>query len=329
MYVSMLLTQGVLPVCLLLWQGWVKSYSRVGWLLKTLLVAAYLAAVSMTGMWPVFLTWWMPYLYWLIWFATIVLTYRSMARIALWPKRNIWGVTKILFCGGVAGFFVFYSLQAATGYILPDAQPIPLDFPLRNGHYSVLSGGNQMLMSSNHIKTLKEEKFQSYRGQSYEIDLVKLNQFGSRTVGLLPKDLEQYEIFGESAYAPCDGSVVSAFNDAPDMIPPNPDREHMLGNHVLLRCADADVLLAHFQQGSVTVQKNDAIATGHLLGKVGNSGNSNEPHLHIHAQRPGREFDPLNADPLPLLFNNRYLVRNSRIVDRSAKTNRSELSKHL
>jgi hypothetical protein len=47
---------------------------------------------------------------------------------------------------------------------------------------------------------------------------------------------------------------------------------------------------------------------------VGNSGNSDEPHLHIHAQRPGVLWDPFKGDPLPMRFEGRFLVRNDRIT---------------
>ena len=50
------------------------------------------------------------------------------------------------------------------------------------------------------------------------------------------------------------------------------------------------------------------------LGEVGNSGNSDEPHLHVHAQRPGRPWDLFTADPLPVRFDGRYLVRNDRVT---------------
>jgi murein DD-endopeptidase MepM/ murein hydrolase activator NlpD len=57
-----------------------------------------------------------------------------------------------------------------------------------------------------------------------------------------------------------------------------------------------------------------AVAVGDWLGSVGNSGNTGEPHLHVHAQRPGPEGTPLGGDPLPILFYGRYLVRNDRVV---------------
>ncbi len=39
-----------------------------------------------------------------------------------------------------------------------------------------------------------------------------------------------------------------------------------------------------------------------VIGKVGNSGNSSEPHLHIHAEKDG--------EGIPVLFDSRFLKRN-------------------
>ncbi len=38
-----------------------------------------------------------------------------------------------------------------------------------------------------------------------------------------------------------------------------------------------------------------------------------EPHLHIHAQRPGSTIAPLSGEPVPTRFGGRYLVRNDRV----------------
>jgi murein DD-endopeptidase MepM/ murein hydrolase activator NlpD len=45
------------------------------------------------------------------------------------------------------------------------------------------------------------------------------------------------------------------------------------------------LVLAHLKQGSVTVHVGDAVRRGQPLAAVGNSGHTNEPHLH--AQIPG------------------------------------------
>src|SRR6185503_18467711 len=96
-----------------------------------------------------------------------------------------------------------------------------------------------------------------------------------------------------------------------DMPPPEPDRKHMTGNYVLLNCGKYEVFLGHLQERAVRVRPGDFIETGAVLGQVGNSGNTGEPHLHIHAQRPSGNAGMLAGDPLPVRFNGRFLSRNS------------------
>ena len=72
-----------------------------------------------------------------------------------------------------------------------------------------------------------------------------------------------------------------------EMTPPEMDRQNLAGNHIILECGGVWVLLGHLQRGSVGVAEGEPIARGQLLARVGNTGNTGEPHLHIHAQRPG------------------------------------------
>ena len=88
----------------------------------------------------------------------------------------------------------------------------------------------------------------------------------------------------------------------------------MAGNHVLLRCKDADVLLGHFKPGSLKVALGNQVTVGQAVGVVGNSGNTSEPHLHIHAQQRGILSEPLSGNPLPMRFAGRFLVRNDRFL---------------
>jgi murein DD-endopeptidase MepM/ murein hydrolase activator NlpD len=190
---------------------------------------------------------------------------------------------------------------------------VALDFPLGPGTYLVVNGGNHSLINA-HLGTLEGERFRPYRGQSYGVDLVGLDRAGFRTRGLLPADPRAYVIYGAPVAAPCAGRVVRAVDGAPDMSPPQPDRSQMAGNHVLLECAGVWVLLGHLAPGSVMVETAQTVARGQPLGRVGNSGNTGEPHLHIHAQRPGSEAEPLSGDPLPVRLDGRYLVRNARVT---------------
>jgi hypothetical protein len=75
------------------------------------------------------------------------------------------------------------------------------------------------------------------------------------------------------------------------------------------------IKLAHLQRGSVTVQPGDAIAAGEIVGRVGNSGNSSEPHLHVHAVRED-PASPGTETPVPILVDDAFPVRNTILADR-------------
>ena len=94
---------------------------------------------------------------------------------------------------------------------------------------------------------------------------------------------------------------------------PDPDRDQLAGNHVLLDCGGIEVLLAHLLQGTVAVQTGARVAAGDHLGEVGNSGNTTEPHLHLSAQRRGTGDAPIGGVPVWITVAGRYLARNDRL----------------
>jgi hypothetical protein len=52
------------------------------------------------------------------------------------------------------------------------------------------------------------------------------------------------------------------------------------------------------------------------LGEVGNSGNSEEPHLHIQAQTPGTAEMPFGGVPIPITIGGVFATRNM-VLNRS------------
>lgn len=53
------------------------------------------------------------------------------------------------------------------------------------------------------------------------------------------------------------------------------------------------------------VKTGDTVTEGQLIGQCGNSGNTSEPHIHIHHQRQDPTVYPFNfAEGLPLYFRN-------------------------
>jgi len=67
------------------------------------------------------------------------------------------------------------------------------------------------------------------------------------------------------------------------------------------------LLLNHLKKDSVNVEVGDQVTVGDLIARVGNSGSTSEPHLHIHHQRqnPLEMWTPVFAEGLPLYFENK------------------------
>jgi hypothetical protein len=148
-------------------------------------------------------------------------------------------------------------------------------------------------------------------GQTYAIDLVYApdpdvawKALRSGTIAARP---ETFPAFGRPVAAPADGVVVQVcgwqrdhwsrnswpallylmvegmlFRQTLSLLTFSGGR-FVLGNHVVLDLGDGTyAVLAHLRRGSVRVRKGQRVRAGDVLGEVGNSGNSSEPHLHFH-----------------------------------------------
>ncbi len=187
----------------------------------------------------------------------------------------------------------------------PEADTVDLDSPLRQGTFRVIHGGFSILINP-HLKTLDAEELAPYRGQAYALDIVRVDSLERRARGFRPADLRDYFIFGQPVFAPCGGTVLASRGGMPDLTPPRMDPDRPEGNFVRLDCGDFEVVLAHLAQSSPAVAPGDRIGPGTFLGRVGNSGMSLEPHLHLHAER--RRED--GRRPLAVRIGGRRLVRN-------------------
>lgn len=269
-------------------------------------------ALARAGLW-LFPPWWTPYAA----AATIVLATVAHTRHATtrWPAGTFgWG-SLIVFTalGGYAATLLVTIRHASQSPAEPQA--IALASPLAPGRYLVVNGGGALLINAHRASMdTSITRLRDWRGNGHAVDLVALDGAGLHADGLLPSDPARYRIFGVEVLSPCDGTVLLSVDGLADQSPPVWDRAHPAGNHVMIDCGDAHVLLAHLRQGSVRMGVGDRVRTGAVLGEVGNSGGTDEPHLHIHAQRPGPPGAPMAGDPLPMLLWDRYLVRGDRVV---------------
>lgn len=311
--INLFLAQILVPLGLILWLAFAPPRSATGFCVQLAASAIFLWAAAWLGVWLV-PPWWAPWAFGagLLMAAALALRQRQPFASVLPGTRGAWFVAALFTALGVASAFGVASAWRSRA--LPPLPVANLAFPLGPGRYLVVNGGSK-LSTNAHLATLdaSEPRFRAWRGQSYGVDIVQLDGFGLRAQNLLPADPRAYAIYGARVLAPCDGLVTVAVDGLPDMPVPEVDREHMAGNHVMLRCAEGDILMGHLCPGSVQVHVGDAVATGDWLGAAGNSGNTGEPHLHVHAQRPGAAGAPLGGDPLPILFDGRFPVRGARI----------------
>ena len=63
----------------------------------------------------------------------------------------------------------------------------------------------------------------------------------------------------------------------------------------------------------VGVSEGVRVRAGDYLGRVGNSGHSSAPHLHIHAQHGDTLACGLDAEPVPIAFEEGPVLRNQRL----------------
>jgi len=60
--------------------------------------------------------------------------------------------------------------------------------------------------------------------------------------------------------------------------------------------------MAHLSPGSIQVKVGDHVTVGQPIAKVGNSGNTSEPHLHIQAQTLGTGIGDVATMDIPTVL---------------------------
>jgi hypothetical protein len=295
-YVASLLVLTALPAWFIGARWRAKEPDRLLWVLKALYTGAFLAYLLQIGRWDlvsVHLRYAIPVAF----FAALLRSYRRVAGkpwiAAVRPRFSYTAAVLLtaLFCGSFA-----WTLSARYY----EGNAVSMKFPLQQGEFYVSHGGDAGIMNHHHAAD----------AQRYALDIHELNAAGARANGLMPSELSSYVVFGTPVVSPCMGRVHAAVDRFADQRPGQRDREHVAGNHVVVACKSVLVLLAHLRSGSISVEEGATIAAGAVLGEVGNSGNTSEPHLHFHAVRDG-SGDVLSGLGVPVTFGGTFPVRNA------------------
>ncbi len=292
----------VFPILLIAWL-WNSTQSIKRVLLKSCIAITYIVNLLTVGFAPILGIGYYGKYFFLSFFSFAFIAALVKANKNKQPKKvtkqSIFGYSLLI----IFSLFMCLEVQLSLkGHKMPD-HTIELEFPLNNGSYYIAQGGNHSIIN-HHQKVL---------GQKFAIDVVKLNKYGFHSHSLLPTCLSDYNVYGTNVYSPESGTVIKVVDQHEDLVPPLRDQANPAGNHIVFRIENTNygIVLAHLQYQSIQVKVGDSITKGQLLGKVGNSGNTTEPHLHMHCVAINDQEDFLyDAEPIPMTFDHKFLSRN-------------------
>jgi murein DD-endopeptidase MepM/ murein hydrolase activator NlpD len=260
-----------------------SARTAADWVAAAVLTVVMVAELWLAGPWSMIGRAWRPV--WAI--VSLSLPAAALAGASFHAgEPTAWSL--VLAAAGLAGLL---RIRRVVRFARRPAGAAALHFPLRAGSYAVVQGGPPVVNAH-----------AGNAAQSWALDLVKLRPSGRRARGLHAGALDRYASFGQQVLSPCDGVVVRADDGHPDLAPPRSQPHVPAGNHVVIRMADGLlVVLAHLKDASVGVRPGGRVRAGEIVGRIGNSGNTTEPHLHIHVER--RDADAHRAGQgVPMVF---------------------------
>jgi Peptidase family M23 len=190
--------------------------------------------------------------------------------------------------------------QPIPPVVVSTRKPVSISPPLDGPNW--LNGDGCCDMSA-HRTALNPINGKRYGAERYAIDYVQLTDDFKLLSGAATK-AESYPYFGAAIHAVGDGKVVAVVDgleeQTPTKSPTGLPLDQYGGNHVVQDLGDGNyAFYAHLQPGSITVKPGDDLSTGQDIAKLGNSGNSDAPHLHFHVMDGP---DPLMSDGLPFVI---------------------------
>ncbi|MEM7008480.1 MAG: M23 family metallopeptidase [Thermodesulfobacteriota bacterium] len=160
--------------------------------------------------------------------------------------------------------------------------------------------------SYTHMRSALTLNGQIFISQRYAIDWMQIDEENRLYVGN-PQDLNNWVGYNADILAVSDARVVTVVDQFEDQIPfvlPTESGaitlEQIDGNHVILALPNGQyVFYAHLKSGSILVKEGDTVTKGQVIAKLGNTGNTSAPHLHLHIMQTASS---LGSNGLPHVF---------------------------
>lgn len=191
-----------------------------------------------------------------------------------------------------------YSVAPVT---VDKVQPITIASPLRGERWV---DGNGCCSVTAHRGAVSPLNGKLWAPERFAIDWVQLDSENKLFTGD-KTSTASYAYYGAEVHAVADGPVVAIVDGLPEQTPgANPSGlpvDQYGGNHVVQDIGNGHyAFYAHLQTGSTSrVKVGDQLKTGDVVGLLGNSGNTDSPHLHFHVMDG---VDPLVSNGLPFEF---------------------------
>ncbi len=223
------------------------------------------------------------------------------------------------------GMIIFLALSVIEGYLLfllgkilwvitkQEKEKFEIAFPFRNGTYLITDGGNSRLsrLMNYHFHSPVHKRKNTNLSMLHATDIVKLNENGRKFLPSENKNAD-YPVFGENIYSPVYGQVVKVVSDLEDNIPFSGNYPYNTGNTVVIKDDNFYLLLGHLKKGSIVVKTGDTVSANDLIGKAGNSGMSERPHLHMQLMKC-EDADYWKGLGISMQFRGKSLYKNRRI----------------
>jgi murein DD-endopeptidase MepM/ murein hydrolase activator NlpD len=179
------------------------------------------------------------------------------------------------------------------------AESVIIGPPLRGGPWLAANGPAN---ETGHRRALIPVAGAPSIAQRFAIDYVRVLDDNKTFSGDQLKN-ESYPAEGVDALAVANGTVVAVKDSIPENVPGATSRAVPItlvtvgGNHVIIDIGGGKyAFYAHLKPGSIRVKRGDRVTRGQVVGLVGNSGNSTEPHLHFHISDGN---SPLGSEGVP------------------------------
>lgn len=205
--------------------------------------------------------------------------------VAAVPLKHVRMASNLLMLSGS----VFIAAQLVMIF-RPAGDPVPIASPLAD-EWLVGHGGHAELVNYHHVTSTQRDA----------LDILQTR--GGRTHQPGSKALTSYYIYGKPVLAPADGTVTFVQDGRPDQEIGSRDSHFQSGNNIVLDIGGGRYLeMAHLSPGNIQVKVGDHVTVGEPIARVGNSGNTSEPHLHIQAQTVGTGVGDVATMDIPTVL---------------------------